>query len=75
MANATSIKDSSGTNGKIYHRCFDTGDKFATGAVDFWISLQLFEKLCNDPNVIFRGMGEDDSWKNPEAKNLVTLSL
>jgi hypothetical protein len=32
-------------------------------------------KNRNDPNVIFRGLGEGDSWKKPEAKNLVTLSL
>jgi hypothetical protein len=28
-----------------------------------------------DPIVIFRGLGEDDSWKKSEAKNLVTLYL
>ncbi len=38
-------------------------------------SLQIFEKIRNDPNVIIRGLGEGDSWKKPEAKNLVTLSL
>ncbi len=36
---------------------------------------EIFEQFWNDPNVIFRGLGEDDSWKKPEAKNLVTLSL
>jgi hypothetical protein len=25
------------------------------------ISLRIFEKNCNEPNVIFRGLGEDDS--------------
>jgi hypothetical protein len=39
------------------------------------ISLWILEKYRNDPNVIFSGVGEDDSWKKPEAKNLVTLSL
>ncbi len=42
------------------------------------ISPRLFEKIRNDPNVvyvIFGDWGEDDSWKKPEAKNLATLSL
>ncbi len=30
-------------------------------------------KILNDPNVIFGGLGVDDSWKKPEPKNLVTL--
>jgi hypothetical protein len=34
-----------------------------------------FRKLRSDPNVIFRGFGEDNSWKKPGTKNLVTLSL
>jgi hypothetical protein len=34
-----------------------------------------FEKIQNGPNGILRGWGETDSWKQPEAKNLVTLSL
>ncbi len=28
------------------------------------ISLRIFEKILNDPNVIFRGLGEDEPWKN-----------
>jgi hypothetical protein len=32
-------------------------------------------QIRNDPNVIIRGLGEGDSWKKPEAKNLVTLSF
>ncbi len=39
------------------------------------ISQRIFEKIRNDPNVIIRGLGEGDSWKKPEAKNLVTLSF
>jgi hypothetical protein len=35
----------------------------------------FFEKIRNDPNGIIRGLGETDSRKKPEAKNLVTLSL
>ncbi len=34
-----------------------------------------FRKNRNYPNVNFGGLGEDDSGKKPEAKNLVTLSL
>jgi hypothetical protein len=68
----------------IFFQLFATGGKFATGVVgtsgallclDLRISLQIFEKIRNDPTVIFRGLGEEDSWKKPEAKNLVTLSL
>ena len=43
--------------------------------LDLRISPRIFKKNWNDPNVIFRGLGEGDSWKKPEAKNLVTLSL
>jgi hypothetical protein len=30
--------------------------------------LRKFEKIQNVPNVIFRGLGEDDSWRKPKAK-------
>jgi hypothetical protein len=43
--------------------------------LDLRISPRIFEKIRNDPNVIIRGLGEGDSLKKPEAKNLVTLSL
>jgi hypothetical protein len=49
----------------------DTGGKFAAGVID----PRIFEKLRNGPNGILRGLGETDSRKKPEAKNLVTLSL
>jgi hypothetical protein len=39
------------------------------------ISPRIFEKIRNGPNGILWGCGETDSWKKPEAKNLVTLSL
>jgi hypothetical protein len=39
------------------------------------ISQRIFEKIRNDPNGIIRGLGETDSRKKLEAKNLVTLSL
>jgi hypothetical protein len=39
------------------------------------ISPRVFEKIRNGSNGIIRGLGETDSRKKPEAKNLVTLSL
>jgi hypothetical protein len=39
------------------------------------ISPQIFEKIRNGLKEILWGWGETDSWKEPEAKNLVTLSL
>ncbi len=39
------------------------------------ISPRIFEKIRNNPNGILRGLGETDSWKKPDVKNLVTLSL
>ncbi len=36
---------------------------------------QIQDKIRNGPNGILRVLGETDSWKKPEAKNLVTLSL
>ncbi len=61
----------------------DTGGKFAAGVVDTSGNLppvsltpvQIFKKIRKDPNIIIRGLGEGDSWKKPEAKNLVTLPL
>ncbi len=60
----------------------DTIGKFAAGVIDtggnlhldLRISSRIFEQNRNDPKVIFKAMGEGDSWKKPEAKNLVTLS-
>jgi hypothetical protein len=43
--------------------------------LDLRISPRIFEKIRNDPNVIIRGLGEGDSRKKADAKNLVTLSL
>jgi len=39
------------------------------------ISPRIFEKIRNSPYVIISGLGETNSRKKPEAKNLVTLSL
>jgi hypothetical protein len=39
------------------------------------ISTRIFEKIRNGANGIIRGLGETDSRKKPEAKNLVTLSV
>ncbi len=54
----------------ICHRCH--WHRWCTLTCEY---LRIFEKIQNDPNVIIRGLGEGDSWKKPEAKNLVTLSL
>jgi hypothetical protein len=42
--------------------------------LDLRISQRIFEKILNDPNVIFRALGKMIH-ENPEAKNLVTLFL
>ncbi len=54
---------------------FGTGDNDTGGAPWTTISLRIFEQIWNGPNGILRGLGETDSWKKPEVKNLVTLSL
>ena len=82
---ATGVVD---TAGKFATGVVDTGGNFAAGVVDLppvslipvvhldsQISPRIFEKIRNDPNGIIRGLGETDSRKKPEAKNLVTLSL
>ncbi len=43
--------------------------------LELGIPPRIVEKIRNDPNGILRGLGETDSWKKPEVKNLVTLSL
>jgi hypothetical protein len=43
--------------------------------LDLRISPRIFEKIRNGPNGKLWGWGETDSYKKPEAKNLVTLSL
>ncbi len=49
-----------------------TGDKLTTGDIDTSgaPSPKIFEKILNEPNVIFRDLGEDDSGKKPEQKIL-----
>ncbi len=37
--------------------------------------IRIFEKIWNGPNGDTLGLGETNSWKKPEAKNLMTLSL
>ncbi len=68
---ATGINNTRETGGKICRRRLWYRWQFATGVVDTdgqpW--------AANIPNGILRGLGETDSWKKPEAKNLVTLSL
>ncbi len=39
------------------------------------ISPRIFEKIRNDPNVIFRGLGVGDSWKNLKQKIRDTVPL
>ncbi len=39
----------------------NTGGKFATNIVDTGGTPRIFEKIRNEPNVIFWGFGEDDS--------------
>ncbi len=62
---------------KIIKRFFP----FATGVVDTggkpWAAniSANFRKIWNGLNGTLWGWGETDSWKEPEAKNLVTLSL
>jgi hypothetical protein len=59
----------------------DTGGKFATGVVDTggapWLAniSANFRKNSKRSKWNTLGLGETDSWKKPEAKNLVTLSL
>jgi hypothetical protein len=49
---------------------------FATAAtLELRISPRIFEKIRNGPNGLIRSLGETDSRKKPEAKNLVALSL
>jgi hypothetical protein len=65
---ATSVVD---TDGKFATGVVDTGGNFATGVIavsltpvvhlDLRISPQIFGKIRNDHNVIFRGLGEGDS--------------
>jgi hypothetical protein len=43
--------------------------------LDLQISPRIFEKICKDLMLLLKGLGEDDSRKKPETKNLVTLSL
>ncbi len=58
----------------------DVVGKFAAGVVDMggepWLAniSANFRKIRNDPNAIIRGLGEDDSRKKTEAKNIETLS-
>jgi hypothetical protein len=52
---------------KVHHRC--RWHWWVTCRRCRWhLDLQIFEKIWNDPNVIFRGFGKEDSWKKPEAK-------
>jgi hypothetical protein len=75
---AASVVD---TGGKFAAGVIDTGGNLPPVSLtpvvhlELRISPRIFEKIRNDPKVNIRGLGEGDSWKKPEAKNLVTLSL
>ena len=55
--------------------------RFPTGVIPTGVTLscdyldEFSKKILNGPNGIIRDLGETDSRKKPEAKNLVTLSL
>ncbi len=67
----TGINNTNGTGGKICRRC--RWYRWWTLTCEY---LREFSgKNQNDPSVIFKGLEEADSWKKPEAKNLVSLSL
>ncbi len=84
---AAGINDTRRIGGKFAAGVNDTDDNFATSVVDTsgkfatsgapWLAniSENFRKIWNNPNAFIRGLGEDDSRKKPEAKNLVTLSL
>ncbi len=67
---ATGINNTSSIGGKFAAGVVDTGGApwLANISANFW-------KIWNDPIAILRGLGEDDSRKKSEVKNLVTLSL
>ncbi len=52
------------TPGQICHRC--RWHQWCTLTCEYLC--KFLQKTVNDPNVIFLGLGEDDSWKKPEAK-------
>ncbi len=54
---------------QICHQC-----RWNQGCTLTWVIREFSKNIWNDPCVIFRGLGEDDS-KKSEAKNLVTLSF
>ncbi len=61
---------------KINHKNFSDWRFFPPVAnLELRVSQRIFKKIWNGPNGKIRGLGETDSRKKPEAKNLVTLSL
>ncbi len=43
--------------------------------LDLRISPRIFEKVRNNPHVIFRGLGEDYQWQKSEAKKSCDTAL
>jgi hypothetical protein len=86
---ATSVVDTGGkfaasvvdTGGNFAAGEVDTGAKFATAVIDTggapWLAniSANFQKDLKQSQWNSLGWRETDSWKKPEAKNLVTLSL
>ncbi len=74
---ANGIVDTSGKVSTVSTTLAKLVEKFAAGVVDTggapWISPRTFEKIRNGLIVILWDWGKTDSWKKPEAKNLVTL--
>jgi hypothetical protein len=68
-------------NDFFYFWCLSLLICFAAGVVDTggapWFAniSANFRKMRNGPNGILWGWGETDSWKKPEAKHIVILSL
>jgi hypothetical protein len=58
----TGVNNTSGTGRKIYRRLIPVVH------LDLRISPQIFKKIQNDPNVIFRGLEKGDSWKKTWSK-------
>ena len=67
-------------NGKnFFAGVVDTAEQFITGVVDtsdkHSFATENFQKNSKWPNGILGGPGDNDLWKKPEVKNLVSDSL
>jgi len=64
---ATGINNTTGSSGKICHRC--RWYRWCTLTCQYLRECSK-NMIWYHPNDIFTGLGEDDSWKQPEAKSL-----